>query len=92
MEEKLIEDEVATRVEALVSERVEEELKKRRDEIEAEVLKRVEEVKQHMEKEMLAEMQRQREKELADQKAKEVTNFEQLHTHTGSHNYIFIQQ
>lgn len=73
IEEKLIEEETARRVEELVAKRVEEELEKRKDEIEREVLRRVEEAKRIMEKQLLEELERQRQAELAAQKAREVT-------------------
>ena len=56
----------------MVAQRVEEELEKRKDDIEAEVLRRVEEAKQIMEKQMLEEMERKREEEIKARKAKEV--------------------
>lgn len=52
---------------------MEEELEKRKDEIEREVLRRVEEAKRIMEKQLLEELERQRHAELAAQKAREVT-------------------
>lgn len=73
IEEKLIEEETARRVEELVAKRVEEELEKRKDEIEREVLRRVEEAKRIMERQLLEELERQRQAELAAQKAREVT-------------------
>lgn len=73
IEEKLIEEETARKVEELVAKRVEEELEKRKDEIEREVLRRVEEAKRIMEKQLLEELERQRQAELAAQKAREVT-------------------
>ena len=72
MEEKLIEEEVARRVEAIVAKRVEEEMEKRKEEIEAEVLRRIEDAKQAMEAEMLAELERKRQAELKAQQIKEV--------------------
>lgn len=72
LEEKLIEEEVAKRVESLVAERVQQELERRKDEIEAEVMRRVEEAKRVMEKEMLEEMERKRQAEIQAQKQKEV--------------------
>lgn len=60
-------------MEELVAKRVEEELEKRKDEIEREVLRRVEEAKRIMEKQLLEELERQRQAELAAQKAREVT-------------------
>jgi len=56
-----------------VAKRVEEELEKRKDEIEREVLRRVEEAKRIMERQLLEELERQRQAELATQKAREVT-------------------
>lgn len=56
-----------------MAKRVEEELEKRKDEIEREVLRRVEEAKRIMEKQLLEELERQRQAELAAQKAREVT-------------------
>lgn len=53
--------------------RVEEELEKRRDEIEREVLRRVEEAKRIMEAQLLQELEKQRQAELNAQKAREVT-------------------
>lgn len=60
-------------MEELVARRVEEELEKRRDEIEREVLRRVEEAKRIMEAQLLQELERQRQAELSAQKAREVT-------------------
>lgn len=51
---------------------MEEELEKRKDDIEKEVLRRVEEAKKIMEKEMVAELERRQQMELEAQKAKEV--------------------
>ena len=72
MEEKLIEEEVARRVEALVAQRVEAELERRKEEIEAEVMRRVEEAKRTLEKQMMEEMERQRAAELQAQAVKQV--------------------
>lgn len=52
---------------------MEEELEKRKDEIEREVLRRVEEAKRIMERQLLEELERQRQAELSAQKAREVT-------------------
>ena len=60
-------------MEELVAKRVEEELEKRKDEIEREVLRRVEEAKRIMERQLLEELERQRQAELTAQKAREVT-------------------
>ncbi|EHB11906.1 Olfactory receptor 14J1 [Heterocephalus glaber] len=69
-EEKLIEEETPWRVEELVVKGVEEELEKRKNEIEQEDLRRVEETKRIMEKHLL-ELQQQRQAELTAQKARE---------------------
>lgn len=53
--------------------RVEEELEKRKDEIEQEVAKRVEEAKRKMEKEMMEELERQREQQRREEQARQVT-------------------
>jgi len=79
MEEKLIEDEVARRVEAIVAKRVEEEMEKRKEEIEAEVLRRIEDTKKAMEAEMLAELERKRQAELKAQQIKEVQFVDRLY-------------
>jgi len=79
MEEKLIEEEVARRVEAIVAKRVEEEMEKRKEEIEAEVLRRIEDAKQAMEAEMLAELERKRQAELKAQQIKEVQLVDRLY-------------
>lgn len=72
MDEKLIEEEVARRVEQLVAKRVVEELEKRKEEIEAEVQRRIEEAKRIMEKQLMEEMERQRQAEMEAQRKKEV--------------------
>lgn len=53
--------------------KVEEELEKRKDEIEQEVAKRVEEAKRKMEKEMMEELERQREQQRQEELARQVT-------------------
>jgi len=78
MEEKLIEEEVARRVEAIVAKRVEEEMEKRKEEIEAEVLRRIEDAKQAMEAELLSELERKRQAELKAQQIKEVQLVDRL--------------
>lgn len=80
MEEKLIEEEVARRVDSIVKQRVEEELSKRQDEIEAEVSRRVEEAKQAMEKQMLAEFEKERQQRIEEQKLQEVKSFTPVFT------------
>lgn len=67
-----------------MAKRVEEELEKRKDEIEREVLRRVEEAKRIMERQLLEELERQRQAELAAQKAREVTLTPHTHTHRPS--------
>lgn len=52
---------------------MEEELEKRKDEIEQEVAKRVEEAKWKMEKEMMEELERQREQQRREELARQVT-------------------
>jgi len=81
MEEKLIEEEVARRVDAIVKQRVEEELSRRQDEIEAEVARRVEEAKQEMEKQMLIELEKQKQERIEEQKRQEVKFAVPLATH-----------
>lgn len=68
-----MEEEAAKRIELLVKKRVEEELEKRKDEIEQEVAKRVEEAKRKMEKEMMEELERQREQQRREELARQVT-------------------
>lgn len=57
----------------LVKKRVEEELEKRKEEIEQEVAKRVEEAKRKMETEMMQELERQREQQRREELARQVT-------------------
>lgn len=71
-EQRLIEEETAKRIEELVNKKVAEELEKRKDEIELEVAKRVEEAKKILEKQMMEEMERRREKQLQEEKLREV--------------------
>ena len=56
----------------MVSKRVEEELERRRDEIEAEVLRRVEEAKKVLEAQMLEEMEKRKQEQLEEDKRREV--------------------
>ena len=56
----------------MVAKRVEEEIAKRKDEIDSEVLRRVEEAKQIMEKQMLEEFEKRRQEHLEEQQIKEV--------------------
>ena len=53
---------------------MEEELERRRDEIEAEVLRRVEEAKKVMEAQMLEEMEKRKQEQLEEAKRREVRN------------------
>lgn len=75
----------------LVKRRVDEELERRKDEIEAEVTRRVEAAKQQMEQEMMTELERRREKAREDERKREVglarrrigvTHLLYIHTHT----------
>jgi len=63
---------VARRVQELVAQRVEEELDRRKDEIEMEVLRRIEEAKHLMEQQLITEMEYKRHLELEAQRVKEV--------------------
>ena len=63
---------MARRVQTLVAQRVDEELERRKDEIEAEVLRRVQDAKRDLEAQMVAEMERQRQLELEAQQRKQV--------------------
>ena len=71
----------------MVSKRVEEELERRRDEIEAEVLRRVEEAKKVLEAQMLEEMEKRKQEQLEEAKRREVRIFPieiilEKHTHS----------
>lgn len=66
-------EEAATkRIEELVAQRVEEELERRREEIEAEVLRRVEEAKKVMEAQMLQEIEKRKQEQLEEAQRREV--------------------
>lgn len=67
-----IEDEAARRIEFLVKKRVEEELEKRKDEIELEVNRRVEAAKAQMEREMMLELEKRREAARLEEQKREV--------------------
>lgn len=69
---KIIEDEAAKRIELLVKRRVEEELEKRKDEIEQEVSKRVDVAKKKMERELMIELEKRREKAREEEQKREV--------------------
>ena len=60
------------RIEELVAIRVEEELEKRKDEIEKEVLKRVEEAKKVMEETMMQELEQRKQEQLEEARKREV--------------------
>ncbi|XP_036320540.1 UPF0430 protein CG31712 isoform X3 [Rhagoletis pomonella] len=61
-EQQIIKDETSKRIELLVKKRVEEELIRRKDEIEKEVICRVEAAKSEMELELMFELEQQRER------------------------------
>jgi len=60
------------RIEELVAIRVEEELEKRKDEIEKEVLRRVEEAKKVMEETMMLELEQRKQEQLEEARKREV--------------------
>ncbi|XP_049318581.1 UPF0430 protein CG31712 isoform X3 [Bactrocera dorsalis] len=60
-ERQIIKDETSKRIELLVKKRVEEELIRRKDEIEKEVMRRVEAAKSEMERDLMFELEKQRE-------------------------------
>lgn len=70
-----IEEEANRRIELLVKKRVEEELEKRKDEIESEVQKRVEAAKAEMEREMMLELEKRREAARLEEQKREVNIF-----------------
>lgn len=69
----MIEEEAAKRIELLVKKRVEEELEKRKDEIETEVQRRVEAAKKQMEQEMMLELEKRREQAREEERRREVS-------------------
>lgn len=69
---QIIEEEASKRIELLVKKRVEEELLKRKSEIEAEVNFRVESAKKKMEAEMMLELEKRREKVREEEQKREV--------------------
>lgn len=78
-----IEDEAARRIEFLVKKRVEEELEKRKDEIEQEVARRVEAAKVQMEREMMIELEKRREAAREEERKREVNIFfNNIHLHS----------
>lgn len=68
----MIEEEAAKRIELIVNKRVQEELEKRKDEIESEVAKRVEAAKKQMEREMMIELEKRREQAREEERKREV--------------------
>lgn len=69
---QIIEEEAAKRIELLVKKRVDEELEKRKDEIEYEVAKRVEAAKQEMEAAMMIELENRRKRQKEEERKREV--------------------
>lgn len=69
---QIVEEEAAKRIEMLVKKRVDDELERRKDEIELEVTRRVEAAKQQMEQEMMAELERRRQQARDDERQREV--------------------
>jgi len=63
----------------MVAKRVEEELERRREEIEAEVMRRVEQAKAELEAEMMQELQRQKAAQLEEERKREVDNSSSSH-------------
>ena len=72
LEQRLVEEQSAARIEALVQKRVEEELARRKDEIEAEVNRRVQEATAAMEAQLMAELERRRQEQIELEKQREV--------------------
>merc|ERR1719516_908429 len=72
MEAKSVEVEANKRIEELVAKRVEEELERRRDEIETEGLRRVEEAKAAMEAQMMQELEKRKQEQLEEAQRREV--------------------
>ena len=72
IEARTIEMETNKRIEELVARRVEEELERRRDQIEEEVLRRVEEAKKIMEEQMMKELEIRKKQQLDEARQREV--------------------
>ena len=72
LEARQVEIEANRRIEQLVAKRVEEELEKRKDEIEKEVLRRVEEAKKIMEETMMKELELRKQEQLEEARKREV--------------------
>lgn len=73
---QIVEEEAAKRIELLVKKRVEEEMERRKDEIEDEINKRIAEQKQKMEDEMMLELEKRREEIRAEEQRREVKQIE----------------
>ena len=72
MQAKFIEEETHRRIEDIVNKRVEEELAKRKIDIDEEVMKKVEEAKKHVEQHLQIEYERKQEEIVEKYKEKEV--------------------
>lgn len=72
MQAKFIEEETHRRIEDIVNKRVEEELAKRKIDIDEEVMKKVEEAKKHVEQHLQIEYDRKQEELIDKYKEKEV--------------------
>ena len=90
MQAKFIEEETQRRIEDIVMKRVEEELAKRKIDVDEEVMRKVEEAKKHVEHHLEGEYER-RTKEIAEQfKGKEVrTRFQWSSNKSYKHAYHF---
>ena len=71
----------------LVDQRVQEELERRKEEIEAEVLRRVEEAKRVLEQQLLEELERKKQEREEDERRKEVSSPEKA-----SNNIVVCQR
>lgn len=69
---QVVEEEAMKRIEMLVKKRVEEELERRKDEIEREIAIRISEKQKQMEAEMMLELENRKAKALEDQRKREV--------------------
>lgn len=74
----MIEEEAQKRIELLVKKRVEEELERRKDEIQSEILRRIAEKQQQMEKEMMMELEKRKAEALEEQRKREVYSYFKL--------------
>lgn len=78
---QIVEEEAMKRIELLVKKRVEEELERRKDEIEREIAARIAEKQKQMELEMMLELENRKAKALEAQRKREV-QFNFLHQPT----------